>query len=102
LKRDPTASRIEDVAGKVLRRPVNAGAEVSISLLDDPPAVRRGDLVRVEVRSGFAVLHFVAVAESNVRAGDFAEFRNPGTGKLVRARVEDGSHAVVIVGMGPS
>jgi flagella basal body P-ring formation protein FlgA len=102
LKRQPAATRIEDVAGKVLRRPISAGDVVPISVLDDPPAVRRGDLVRVEVRSGFAVLHFDAVAESNVRAGDFAEFRNPVNGKMIRARVEDGSNALVIVGRGPS
>lgn len=102
LKRGATASRIEQVAGRVIRRPLAAGAEIPLSLIDDPPAIRSGDLVRVEVRSGLAVLHFDAVAESTVRAGEYAEFRNPVTGKTFRARAEAGSTAVIVVGKGPA
>ncbi len=102
LKRDVTASRVDQVAGRVLHRPLAAGAEVPLSLIDEPPAIRRGDLVRVEVRSGLAVLHFDAVAESTVRAGEYANFRNPATGKTFKARAEASSQAVVIVGKGPA
>jgi flagella basal body P-ring formation protein FlgA len=100
LKRQATATRIEEVAGRVVRRPVKAGAEIPLSLLGEPPAVRRGDLVRVEVRSGLAVLRFDAIAQATVRAGEIAEFRNPITGKTFRARAETGSRAVVVVGNG--
>lgn len=100
LKRGATASRIEQVAGRVIRRPLASGAEIPLSLIDEPPAIRRGDLVSVEVRSGLAVLHFDAVAESTVRAGEEAEFRNPATGKTFRARAEAGSTAVIVVGKG--
>lgn len=102
LKRDVSAARLEQVAGRVLRRPLPAGAEIPLSLIDEPPAIRRGDLVRVEVRSGLAVLHFDAVAESTVRAGEYAEFRNPATGKTFRALAEAGTKAVVVVGKGPA
>jgi flagella basal body P-ring formation protein FlgA len=102
LKRDATASRLEQVTGRVIHRPIPAGAEIPLSLLDEAPAIKRGDLVRVEVRSGLAVLHFDAVAESTVRAGEYAEFRNPLTGKTFRARAESGSKAVIVVGKGPA
>ena len=102
LKREVSASRVEQVAGRVIRRPLPAGAEVPLSLIDEPPAIRRGDLVRVEVRSGQAVLHFDAVAESTVHAGEYAGFRNPITGKTFRALAETGSTALIVVGKGPA
>jgi flagella basal body P-ring formation protein FlgA len=102
LKREATASRIEDVAGRVVRRPLRSGVEIPVSLLDEPPAIRRGDLVRVEVRSGLAVLRFDAIAETTVRAGEMAELRNPISGKTFRARAEPGSKAVVVIGKSPA
>lgn len=101
LKHEVTASRVDQVAGRVIRRSLPAGAEIPLSLIDEPPAIRRGDLVRVEVRSGLAVLHFDAVAETTVRAGEYAGFRNPITGKTFRALAEKGSKAVIVVGKGP-
>jgi flagella basal body P-ring formation protein FlgA len=100
LKRDATASRVDQVAGRVIRRPLPAGAEIPLSLIDEAPVIRRGDQVRVEVRSGLAILHFEAVAESNVRAGEYATFRNPTTGKTFRALAETGSKALIVVGKG--
>jgi flagella basal body P-ring formation protein FlgA len=102
FKREPTASHIEEVAGRVVRRTVKSGAEIPLSLLDEPPAIRRGDLVRVEVQSGLAVLHFDAVAQTTVRAGEVAELRNTVSGKTFRARAETGSRAIVIVGKDPA
>jgi len=102
LKRESTATKIEDVAGRVVIRPLKAGAEIPLSLLAEPPAVRRGDLVRVEVQSGRAVLHFDAIAETSARAGETADFRNPVTGKTFHARAEAGSKAVIVVGKGPA
>ena len=101
LKHEVTASRIEEVTGRVVLRPIRAGAEIPVSLLGEPPAIRRGDLVRVEVRSGQAVLHFDAIAQTTVRTGEIAELRNPVNGKTFRARAEAGSKAVVVVGKGP-
>jgi flagella basal body P-ring formation protein FlgA len=102
LKREVSASRLEQVAGRVIRRPLPAGSEIPISLIDEPPAIHRGDLVRVEVRSGLAILHFDAVAESTVRAGEYTGFRNPITGKTFRALAETGSKALIVVGKGPA
>jgi flagella basal body P-ring formation protein FlgA len=98
LKREASASKIEDVAGRVVTRPVRAGMEIPVSFIAEPPAVRRGDLVRVEVQSGHAVLRFDAIAETTARAGEITDFRNPVTGKTFRARAEAGSKAVVVVG----
>lgn len=52
------------------------------------PLIRRGDKVRVEVRSGGVVLGFDALAESGGHAGEGVVVRNPANGKRVRALVE--------------
>ncbi len=103
LKHAPAAVRPEDVTGRVLRQPVKAGDEVPASLVADPPAIRRGDSVRVEVQCGLTILRFDAIATANARAGEMADLLNPATGKTLRARVAISSGlriatAVMIVG----
>jgi len=103
LNRPPVAARVEDVSGRILQQPLKAGSEILLSFLDDPPAVRRGDSVKVEVVSGLAVLRFDAIAQSSAKSGELAELRNPLNGKLFRARIRPisgvpGSTAVIVVG----
>lgn len=100
LRSPRPALRIEEVTGRVAQAPVKTGEVIPLSLLSEPPAVRRGDSVRVEVRSGPARLHFEAVAESAARAGDIVELRNPLSGKIFRARLESGSKATLVLGTG--
>ncbi len=104
----PCAARIEDVAGHIVTQPLKAGAEMLLALLEEPPVVKRGDSVRVEVQSGRAILRFDAIAQSAARTGEIAELRNPITGKTFHARISAGptataaSKAVVIVGKSPA
>jgi flagella basal body P-ring formation protein FlgA len=100
LSRERIASRIEDVSGRILKRPLKAGAPVPEALLTDLPAVRRGDPVKVDVESGPAHLEFDAVAENSANAGEMVELRNPSSGKTFRARLDAGSKAVVIISPG--
>ncbi|MES1258038.1 MAG: flagellar basal body P-ring formation chaperone FlgA, partial [Acidobacteriota bacterium] len=96
--REPVALRLEDVVGHILKRPLQAGAVIPLALLEEPPAVRRGEAVQVEVLCGPARLQLDAIAEREGRVGEIVELRNPSTGKLFRARL-DGTKAVVVVAM---
>jgi flagella basal body P-ring formation protein FlgA len=98
LQRNLNAASIASVAGRSPRSPLKAGALIPVALLTDPPAVHRGDSVRVEVRSGPARLHFDAVAEAPARNGDVVELRNPANGKTFKARLESSSAATVQLG----
>ncbi|MDE3195149.1 MAG: flagellar basal body P-ring formation protein FlgA [Acidobacteriota bacterium] len=91
------ATRIEDVAGRIPKRTIAAGAAIPLALLDIPPSIRRGDAVRVEVLSGTAKVQIDAVAEAPARAGDMVELRNPASGKRFFARLESDSRAVIII-----
>ena len=100
LDREPAAARIEEVRGRALKRPLKAGSPVPLGILVEPFAVQRGDAVRVEVRSGTALLHFEAVAEAPAREGDMIELHNPVNGRTFRARLAAGQQAVLVVGEG--
>lgn len=79
---------IEEAAGRVLRRPVSAGAALRSAWLDEFRDVARGDTVRVEVWSGRAHLELDGVAEGSGATGATIIVRNPDTKKRFSARVE--------------
>jgi flagella basal body P-ring formation protein FlgA len=97
LDSERVALRLEDVLGRIPQKPVYAGETIPLAILNTPPIVRRGDAVKVEVRSGSARLQFDAVAQGSARAGDLIELRNPESGRIFRARLEERGRAVVIV-----
>jgi flagella basal body P-ring formation protein FlgA len=97
FQRSKTATRIEEVGGRVPDRAVRAGETIPLAILSVPPQVRRGDAVTVDVQSGLAHLQFDAVAESSANEGDVIELRNPSSGKTFRAKLNSGSRAVVVV-----
>jgi flagella basal body P-ring formation protein FlgA len=81
-------STIEEVAGKVLRRPVRAGMAIRSSWLEEPKAVARGETVQVEVREGGALLQLPGVAQGAGAIGETILVLNPTSNKRFRARVE--------------
>ncbi len=101
LDRMKAATRIEDVAGRMPKRSLEAGSIVPLSVLAEAPTVRRGDAVEVEVQSGLARVRFEAVAENAAREGDIIELRNPANGKTFKARLEAGPRALVVIAGGP-
>jgi flagella basal body P-ring formation protein FlgA len=98
LQRERLASRFEEVEGHVVSRSVNAGAFVPLSIVAEAPSVRRGDPVTVEVQSGFAHLHFEAIAQNSAHTGEMVELKNPLNGKLFRARLDADARASIVVG----
>jgi flagella basal body P-ring formation protein FlgA len=97
LARETAAVRIEDVAGRTLKRALRAGEVIPLALLTEASEVRRGDSIRVDVQCGPAHLEFQAVAENSANAGETIELRNPTSGKTFRAKLESGARAALIV-----
>jgi flagella basal body P-ring formation protein FlgA len=96
--REASILSLEEVRGLAPRSPIKAGAIIHRSDLVVPPAIRKGDAIRVEVQSGLAWLHFDAVAEAPARLGEMVELRSPVSNKIFKARLDSPSKAVVIVG----
>jgi len=82
------ARSVEEIAGRVLRRPVRAGDALRTTWLDPPKEVAPGDTVRVEVRCGGALLEMEAQAEAAGSIGQTISVRNTVSKKCFRARVE--------------
>jgi len=95
------AQSVAQVEGKCPRVPIRAGLEIRALLLENPQAVRRGDAVRVEVRSGGARLDFQALAETSGAVGETVLLRNPFSQKPFRATVEDRDRVRVTAGVTP-
>ncbi len=91
------AQHLDQVLGRIPKKAVSAGSTIPLAILDIPPTVRRGDAVKVEVRSGPARIQIDAVAETAARTGEIVQLRNPSSGKTFRARLEGGSKAVIVV-----
>ncbi len=76
------------LAHKTLRS-IRAGDPIFAAMLTTPPAVERGDTVRVEVISGGALLAFDAQAQSPARIGEFVLVKNPENSRYFKAHVEE-------------
>jgi flagella basal body P-ring formation protein FlgA len=89
------ATSVDQVAGRVAIRNIDAGAQIRLNQIDRPKDVKRGDIVAVEVRSGAARLALTAKSESDGRVGDLIAVRNPRSNKIFQARVDGKDKASV-------
>jgi len=92
---DEAAKTLEEVVGHVSRHPFQAGDLIPVRSLDRPVDVDRGDLVKVEVHNGAAVIQAEGRAEARGRRGETILVRNETTGKKFRAKVA-GPNQVVL------
>jgi flagella basal body P-ring formation protein FlgA len=95
--RNDIARNLEEVVGRMPRRPLGIGLPVFRADLIEPFQVRRGDLVDVTAISGAAQLHMPALAETQGRQGDMITLKNAQSGKTFRARIEGKDKALVMV-----
>jgi flagella basal body P-ring formation protein FlgA len=87
-----------DTVGRVARRIIPAGSLISDELLEIPPDIVAGDIVRIVVTDGSARITFDAVARSQGRKGDRILFLNPESLRSFRAFVDGKAHAHIDAG----
>jgi flagella basal body P-ring formation protein FlgA len=100
LLRSGGGGNIESIVGRVARRPIRAGQEIAVAVLEEPREIRPGDTVRVLAVSGNARVTLDAVATSGGRKGDTILLKNPSTNSSFRAVIEGRDRAVVRAGRG--
>ncbi len=86
------------IVGRAPRKSIPAGAAIEANLLEEAQDVLRGDIVRVEVSSGQAKLVLEGEAQSAGRRGDTIAVRNPASGKIFRARIQNRGQVSVVAG----
>ncbi len=90
-----TARSVDEVVNRIPRRNIAAGSPIPLDALDAPFDVRHGETVSVESRCGGARLVMDALAQTDGRRGQLITARNPSSGKLFKALVDDKGKASV-------
>jgi flagella basal body P-ring formation protein FlgA len=94
----PTAgfvTTIEEVEGKVSRRPIAAGGALRADWLEPVKAVMRGETVEVEAVHGGARLKLEGIAEASGAIGETIPIQNPVSKQRFPARVESKGKVIV-------
>jgi flagella basal body P-ring formation protein FlgA len=78
---------IEEVAGKILRRPVAAGTSIRSVWLESPKAVLRGENVEIESREGAALVQAPGQAQGSGAIGETIFVLNATSKKRFPARI---------------
>mgnify|MGYP001948092352 FL=1 len=92
-------SSIEEAAGRIPRKTIQAGQPLYSALLRSAPEIQAGDAVDVDVRHGNAQLRLSAKALTAGEVGETILLRNPTSGKAFSAQVEGKGRAVVRPGL---
>jgi flagella basal body P-ring formation protein FlgA len=91
---------LDEVIGRLPRRSIASGHSILALDLTEPPTVRKGDRVQVEVRNGASLLKLEAQAAATGRTGDWIQVKNLDSGKLFGARIEASGKVKVLAGGG--
>jgi flagella basal body P-ring formation protein FlgA len=94
----PQAIDLKTLTNSETSRDVPAGAIIERSMLRSRAVVRKGDTIRVAVKSPGAELRFDAPVVSAARIGDRVLVRNPLNGRMVSAVVRGAGEAVIDLG----
>jgi flagella basal body P-ring formation protein FlgA len=89
------AVSVDEIVGRIPRRPIAAGASLPRSWFEAPKEISRGDRIRVDVWSGNAHLEFEGTAEASGAVGQSISVLNPGSKRRFQARVEGPGRASV-------
>ena len=85
----------DEIAGKIARRAIPAGAVFLASALASAKEISKGDRIEVSVIDGSAKLSLEGIAESAGSKGETILVHNPVTGRNFRARVQERGKVVL-------
>jgi flagella basal body P-ring formation protein FlgA len=94
----PQAVDLDTLTNSETSRDIAPGAVIERSMLRSRAAIRKGDTIRVAVKSPGAELRFDAAVASSARIGDRVLVRNPLNGRMVSAVVRSSGEAVIDLG----
>ncbi len=98
LPREKALTSPDELRGLRARRDIPAGVTLFESLFEIAKEVERNELVTVLVETGAAHIETQGIAEWAGRRGDIISVRNPKTGRVYRARIEDKGTVRVVPG----
>ncbi len=78
---------LNDVIGKEVLRPLPPSQPIRKIVLDDPPIIRKGDRVMLEVRQGGLLVQTVGLAKATGKFGETIPVKNQNSGREVVGRI---------------
>lgn len=78
---------LNDVIGKEVLRPLLPRQPIRKAFLDDPPVIRKGDRVMLEVRQGGLLVQTIGLAKATGKLGDMIPVKNQNSGREVLGRI---------------
>lgn len=86
---------LEEVLGKRARRAINANVALNTNLIELPPLVQRGDIVKIIARSEALTVTTIGKIKEKGHRGEQVRVENLGSKREIYARVLD-SHTVTV------
>lgn len=81
--------------GRVLRRSVRQGYALNAPILDNPPAIRRGQIVSILVRTSFLEIRMQGLALRDAGLGELVRARNLVSSKVVEGKATESGEILV-------
>ncbi len=78
---------LSDVIGKIVLRPLPPRQPIRKAFLDEPPVIRKGDRVMIEVRQGGLLVQTIGLAKATGKLGDMIPVKNQNSGREVLGRI---------------
>lgn len=91
-----TFDNVEDLVGKRALRPILPNTPITGEIVDNPPAIKKGDFIRVFVQAGN--LHVIAkgVAKEDGYLGKIIRIKNIDSNKELFGKVEDSTSVKIV------
>lgn len=84
--KDPGFSA-EEFLGKKLKRSLRAGSPIKVSMVESLPVIRRGEKVKIVIKSGAMFLTATGLAHSDGKVNDLIRVQNINSNKVVFGKV---------------
>jgi len=91
-----TFANVEDLVGKRALRPILPNKPITAEIVDNPPAIKKGDFIKVFVQTGN--LHVVAkgIAKEDGYLGKIIRVKNIDSNKELYGKVEDSTSVKIV------
>ncbi len=92
-----TFTNVEDLLGKRAIRPILPNAPITAEIVDNPPAIKKGDFIKIFVQTGNLHVVTKGVAKEDGYLGKIIRIKNIDSNKELYGKVEDSSSVKIIL-----
>ena len=90
-----TIRKVEEALGNRTTRMIHPGTVLQASMIDQPPVVKRGDIVRIIAKTGSMTITATGIVKQQGRKGEMVRVMNTDSNRVILARVA-GPDAVAV------